>query len=201
MSAEQPGIVRTLAIIKTNFSIGLLYLPILYNPQYRGLITAHRVVVKQNAQLVIVLPGNTYDEVPGEKVYHVNLTPSLPNPTAEQVSAAFGLVATEFGKMLVRNVTLDSYEQLYDYCDTTAQLAALQAQPWYLFARLVRHALTHDQHWRFSKRDLAKLPVTWNGRTIEAEMDGKDIMREFYGYFETIELLDEMNAFAQTLNV
>lgn len=177
-----------------------MYLPILHNPQYRGSIVAHRVVVKQNAQLVIVLPGHTYQGPSDEKVYHVNLTASLPNASSEQVAEGFRFMANEFGKMLVRNVTLDSYEQLYDYCETTGQLATLQAQPWYLFARLVRHALTHDQHWRFSKKDLAKLPVTWKGRTIEASMDGKDIMVEFYGYFETIELLDEMYSFAQTLS-
>ena len=119
MSPDQPKIVQTLEIIKTNFSVGLMYLPILRNPQYQGLITAHRVVVKQNAQLEIVLPGHDYEEVPGEKVYHVNLTPSLPDASPEQVSAGFAFVATEFSKMLVRNVTLDSYEQLYDYCETT----------------------------------------------------------------------------------
>jgi hypothetical protein len=30
-------------------------------------------------------------------------------------------------------------------------------------------------------------------------MDGKDIMFEFYGYFETIELLEDMHTFARTL--
>lgn len=200
MNSKPPRIVRTLEVIRTNLSVGLMYLPVLRNPQYRGLITAHRVVVKQNAQLVIILPGHAYNEAPSEKVYHVNLTPSLPNPTPDQLEIAFEFLGSEFGKMLVRNVTLDSYEQLYDYCETTGQLAALQAQSWYLFARLVRHALTHDQHWRFSKNDLARLPVTWKGKTIEPGMDGKDIMVEFYGYFEAIELLEEMYAFAQTLS-
>ena len=179
MSPDESRIVRVLEVIRTNFTLGLMYVPILRNPEYRGLITAHRVVVKENAQLVIVPPGRTYQEVPGEKVYHVNLTANLPGPNPEQVSVAFGFLANEFGKMLVRNVTLDAYEQLYDYCETTGQLGSLQSQPWYLFARLVRHALTHDQHWLFRKRDLAKLPVTWKERTIEANMGGKDIMVEF----------------------
>lgn len=199
MNSSPPRIVRVLEIIKTNYTLGLMYLPILHDPQYSGVINAHQLVVKKNAELVIVRPGNAYKEVAGEKVYHVNLTSSLPNPSPQQVNETLSLLAGEFSKMLVRVVTLDSYEQLYDYSESTGQLDALQAQDWYMFLRLVRHALTHDQHWGFRERDLAKLPVTWRGRTIEVDMDGKDVLMEFYGHFEMIELLEDMYAFAETL--
>ncbi len=59
---------------------------------------------------------------------------------------------------------------------------------------------THDQHWRFSPTVLGKLPVTWRGRTIQGDMDGEAIINEFYGWFETIELLEDMLAFARTLD-
>jgi len=200
MPAPESRIVRVIEVIKTNLSVGLMYIPLLRNPEFRSVVTAHRVVVKENAQLVIVRPGSSYQEVEGERFYYVDLIPSEANPTPGDVELAFSELAKEFGKMLVRNVTLDTYEQLFDYCESTGQLDGLQAQDWYLFARLVRHALTHDQHWRFSPRDLARLPVTWRDRTIKADMDGEDILMEFYGWFETIELLEDMLTFARTLD-
>ena len=120
MSPSEPRIVRVIEIIKTNFSLGLMYIPLLRNPEYRSVITAHRVVVKENAQLVIVKPGESYHEKEGERVYYVDLTPSLPNPSPQDVEAAFSELAKEFGKMLVRSVTLDAFEQLYDYCERTS---------------------------------------------------------------------------------
>lgn len=200
MSPDTPRIVRVLEIIKTNYSVGLMYLPILHNPGYRNVLKEHRVVVKQNAQLSIVLPGNSYKEVEGERIYYVDLIPNLPDPKPQEVDASFKALAHEFGTMLVRNVTLDAYEQLYDYCESSGQLDTMQSQDWYLFARLVRHALTHDQHWGFKERDLKKLPVTWRGRTITPEMNGQDVLMEFYGWFEAIELVEDMLTFSRELD-
>ena len=200
MSEETPRIVRVLEIIKTNYSVGLMYLPLLHNPAYRKVLSKHRVVVKENAQLTIVVPGNVYQEVEGERIYYVDLLSHLPNPSSEEIEAGFKYLAHEFGKMLVRTVTLDAYEQLYDYCETTGQLDKLQRQEWYLFARLVRNALTHDQHWGFKDRDLKKLPVTWRGRKITPEMNGQDVLMEFYGWFEAIEMIEDMLTFARGLD-
>jgi hypothetical protein len=75
------NIVRTLEIIKTNFSLGLMYLPILINPNFRGAIFAHKVMVKRDAQLVIVPPGQEYQPAPGEGFYPVNLEANAPRTT------------------------------------------------------------------------------------------------------------------------
>lgn len=107
----------------------------------------------------------------------------------------------EFAKMALRNFTLDSYEVLFDYCEQTNQLSRMQTQPWYEFARMVRHSLTHTQHWVFKRRkDLARLPVSWRGKTIEASMKGQELTCDFYDWWDACELWGEMYAFAETLS-
>ncbi len=105
----------------------------------------------------------------------------------------------EASKMLLRNLTLDGYESVYNYCDETGQLAQLQSQDWYQFYRLIRHCLTHTQKWKFPDRVKKKLPVTWQGRTINASDEGTEPTFEFFDWYAGLELFNEMRDFARTL--
>ncbi len=107
--------------------------------------------------------------------------------------------AMEFAKMLLRNLTIDSYEALFNYCEQSNQLAQMQAQSWYGFARMIRNSLTHTQHWRFTRRDLMRLPVEWRGKIIEPSMNNEELSFDFYDWWDGCELWNEMYAFAETL--
>ncbi len=111
----------------------------------------------------------------------------------------FEHAATEFAKMLLRTFTTESFEKLRGYCEETNQIDLMRRQPWYHFARMVRNSLKHSQTWNLNSYDLSLLPVTWNGKTIEASMNGQIMTWDFYDCFDALELWDEMYAFAQTL--
>jgi hypothetical protein len=51
----------------------------------------------------------------------------------------------------------------------------MEAKDWYQFTRLVVNSISHDFLWRFNKKEIAYLPITYEGFTIESKLNGLDI--------------------------
>jgi len=81
----------------------------------------------------------------------------------------------EWWKFVRRNLCKESFEVTKAYANANGAMAALQKQPWYAYARALRKAISHDFHFGFTNKDLARLPVTWAGKTIDGSMEGKDM--------------------------
>lgn len=111
----------------------------------------------------------------------------------------FKHASMEFAKMHLRTFATESFEKTKRYCESTDQVQLFKKQPWYQFARMVRNSLKHSQHWSFNNYDLSILPVTWQGKTIEAGMNGKEMTWEFFDPFDSLELWDNMYEFAKAL--
>lgn len=122
-----------LETIRSTFSVGLVCHGLLRTLEPEA-INSNRIVLKEDG-LFVVKPDQTLQIPPNESFYEVELG----GPAKWNIDHA----ALELAKMLLRNLTIDSYEAAYNYCEASGQLTAMQAQPWYQFARLVRHSLTH----------------------------------------------------------
>ena len=107
------------------------------------------------------------------------------------------IAVKEFLKSQIRALIKESFELVKDYCTQTSQNAAFRAQPWYHFARIIRNCLSHNFRIQFSRYDKSLLPLTWNGRTINASMDGQDLPLEFLSYAGSWELFMEFRIFSQ----
>jgi hypothetical protein len=78
-------------------------------------------------------------------------------------------------------------------------LDKLKSLPWYEYTRLVRNAVSHNFRFAFSARDKTKLPVTWNGMTIDGNCDGQAITYETLWHRTGYELFLKMKDFADSL--
>jgi hypothetical protein len=183
-------IVRQLKTIYSNYAIGLFAHCIFRRLKPGDMVRANRVIVGEDG--LYCIPRSK--SVPSEAGDYYELT------FAGSEELNLTRATLEFAKMLLRNLSIDSYEALFTYCERTDQLSRLQAQEWYGFARMVRNSLTHTQHWQFRPRDFKRLPVTWKGKTIEASMDGQELTFEFYDWWDGCELWNEMVAFADKLS-
>lgn len=179
-----------LKTVHSNFSFGLLSFCLLQRMKPQGFSSMNRVIIGEDG-LYCVPRGKVVPDEAGD-FYEVGLAGS-PDFNLQRANM-------EFAKMLLRNLTLDSYEALFRYSKDTNQLAKMRTQPWYSFARIVRNSLTHTQHWRFNSRDLSQLPVTWRNKTIDTSMDGQELTFDFYDWWDGCELWNEMLTFAVTLD-
>lgn len=98
------------------------------------------------------------------------------------------------------------FELLKDYCEdfdrgTKAAflMGKLKNMPWYQYTKLVRNAISHNFHFAFNPRDKSRLPVTWNGITIDISCDGKAITYETLWHRSGYQLFLEMREFADSL--
>jgi hypothetical protein len=181
---------RKLKVLQSNFSLGLMLVGSLADSKKKELCIKNTVVIKQEG-IFFVPSGKELHIASGESFYHFD--------TAGNPDLDFKHAILEFSKMLIRNVTLDSFEALYNYCKENGLEAHIHSQPWYRFARLVRNCLTHTQKVHFADYQLKWLPVTWQGNTIDRDLEGKELPFTVYGYWETCELLSEMQEFAETV--
>ncbi len=172
--------------VHVNFGIGLRGLAALSDLTPEQLQSRPKPVIKPDG---LYFSGAAYQAKDGEYIVGAKL------PDRERLKWAI----MEASKMLLRNLTLDGYESVYNYCDETGQLAQLQSQDWYQFYRLIRHCLTHTQKWKFPDRVKKTLPVTWQGRTINASDEGTEPPFEFFDWYVGLELFNEMRDFASTL--
>jgi len=95
---------------------------------------------------------------------------------------------------------LAGYCQDYDKLGLETNLTVrLKSTPWYIYARAIRNAVSHNFHFRFDVKFKKLLPTTWHGITISAEHDGQRISSETFGNAPGYDLLLEMKSFAERL--
>ena len=186
--AEHPK--QKLRVLQSNFSLGLMLVGSLADPKKKEICIKNTVVIREEG-IFFVPSGKTLHIPPGESCYSFDIAG---NPNLD-----FKHAILEFSKMLIRNATIDSFEALYNYCKEKGIEAHLHSQPWYRFARLVRNCLTHTQKIHFADYQLKWLPVSWKGNTIDRSLEGKELPFTTYSYWQTCELLSEMQKFAETV--
>lgn len=102
-------------------------------------------------------------------------------------------------KMIHRAALKELFELLRHYCHETKQMSLFKSAPWYQFARIARNSLSHNYRLEFKKYDMSVLPVTWDGLTIDASMDGKYLpMEEFFTRPKLWTLIGEMELYVGT---
>lgn len=104
----------------------------------------------------------------------------------------------EFTTMLLRGLLKESFETVRAYAKSSQQRAALKAQPWFQFFRLIRNCVSHNFHFEFTEDDKKLLPVSWHGRTVDKNLDGKPLEIAFLGYDGVWALFSELVNFADT---
>jgi hypothetical protein len=181
---------QKLKVLQSNFSLGLMLVGSLADKQKKETCIKNTVVIREEG-IFFVPSGKSLTIPEGENFYQFEIGG---NPNLD-----FKHAILEFSKVLIRNVTIDSFEALYNYCKANRIESQLHSQPWYRFSRLVRNCLTHTQKIHFANYQLNWLPVTWNGNTIDRSLEGKELPFTIYGYWQTCELLSEMQAFAATI--
>jgi hypothetical protein len=99
-----------------------------------------------------------------------------------------------------------SFEVLRNYCEdydaligTASQRPMLENANWYVYAVAVRNAVSHNFRFRFRGDFRKRLPTTWNGMTITADMDGKPLEPGTFWHRQGYALFLAMHAFAKTL--
>ncbi len=107
------------------------------------------------------------------------------------------LALNEFAKMLLRTFIKEAFEHIKDYCEKTNQYPTFKSEPWYEFARLIRNYLSHNCRFEFNKYDKERLPVEWNGKLINVDMDKKTLDTSFFSYVEAWELYQEFENFVK----
>jgi len=98
----------------------------------------------------------------------------------------------QFLLMGLRTFHKELFEMVNKYCDNTNQKNLLKKEEWYHFARLIRNCLSHDNKFIFGKFDKSLLPLSWNGKNITIDMDGKVLMVSEYDISDHFKMYDEM---------
>ena len=116
------------------------------------------------------------------------------------------IISSQFLLTHLRALVRVPFELLKDYCEDFDKTAAqpflmdkLKKTPWFEYTRLVRNAVSHNFRFAFDKNDRAKLPVAWNGITIDGSHDKKEITYETLWHRPGYELFLEMKDFADSL--
>lgn len=188
MADELLGVLQTL---RGTFSLGLLCWAVVKDPETQALIHSHDVCILKQG-LRAVKQGQNRKIPAGTEVYDVAVSgPGVPND--------YDHLSQELSKMLLRNFSADCFEAVKEYCEKSEQIKEMQSQPWYQFARIVRNSLTHTQYWKFTPYDLSLLPITWNGKKIDASLQGKESDSIVCNWFDACVLYAAMYSFAQSL--
>jgi hypothetical protein len=116
------------------------------------------------------------------------------------------IIVSDFNLTHLHTLIRAPLEVLRDYCeDYDAEVpearlyATLKATGWYLFATLIRNAVSHNYRYEFSNGTRQMLPLTWNGFALTQDLQGKPIDYETFWYKGGYELFLEMKDFATTL--
>jgi hypothetical protein len=173
-------------------------------------------VVPTKAELLSQLENAKNNYILGLAALSLFATPQV-YPILEQQSATFGpytvqfrhvagllaniadrdIAVKEFLLMLVRALIKEPFELVKDHSAKTGQNAALKAESWYQFGRMIRNALSHNFTFEFNKYDKGLLPESWRTRTLTVAMDQQPLALSFFGYVEAWELFQEFADFAR----
>ncbi|MGA7437273.1 MAG: hypothetical protein WBW32_03985 [Luteibacter sp.] len=150
----------------------------------------------QGSKVLLTPDGSlTFNPDPAECVgarYEVDLS-QIPQNRANE-PAFFEEKLAQFWAASRRNLLVECYEILWAYAEARHLVSDLQAQPWYRFARTIRHSMAHDLHIRIHPKDRPFLPISWGGKSIDASMEGMEMKRNLLDPYVTHTLLDEMES-------
>lgn len=124
----------------------------------------------------------------------------------DQVAALFGsgsdrqIALEEFAKSVLRCLLKEGHELVADYFKREGLFSDLSAQSWWQFSRLIRNALSHNFCFRLNDKDMKLLPLSWQGKTIDASVDGQPLMMSFLGYADAWRLFLEYETFVLGLS-
>ncbi len=94
----------------------------------------------------------------------------------------------------------EGHELVTDYCKREGLYSDLSAQSWWQFSRLIRNVLSHNFCFRLNDKDMKLLPLSWQGKTIDASVDGQPLMMSFFGYADAWRLFLEYETFVLGLS-
>jgi len=106
-------------------------------------------------------------------------------------------VITNSIALLVRTVFKESFAALKIYGEETDQwFGKLERQDWYQYLRLMRNSMEKtsllDLRFAFTKNDIENnLPLTWNGKRLDAAMNGLPIDFDLFSPSDALDLLAE----------
>ncbi len=78
-------------------------------------------------------------------------------------------------RALTRNLFKEVFRLTLAYSVFSNQRQLIKGESWFEFARIEANSLSHNFRLEFRRHDLAALPVTYGGVTIEASQNGKTI--------------------------
>jgi hypothetical protein len=135
----------------------------------------------------------------GRWISYGDLAPLLSDPMKREI------LSSEFLLTYLHTSIRAPFELLSDYCEDfdkaspgQSLVRKMKSEPWYGVAYIVRNAVSHNFHIEFGKlRD--KIPISWRGTTITADMEGRPMTAEIFWHRPGYELFLEMQAFAELL--
>lgn len=180
-----------LLTVRSNFSIGLFLYCVVRRMKKDEVKLQNRVLVAEDGIYCVPFDKPPPSDLTGQQNYEVGFGGS----------GDFNIrnFSDQFALMLLRNISVESFEAVRSYCSDTGQFDQMKQQSWYQFARLVRHSFAHDYHWNFRKQDFKHLPTTWRRRTLDISMQGQRHMGSHYDWFDACELWEEIKDFASSL--
>lgn len=108
---------------------------------------------------------------------------------------------SEFSKSIVRTFIHNTYEVVLEYAIETNQKQKLFNSELMTFTRLLRNNVGHDHKFRFrNERERQRLRnrlVTWRGKEITLEMEGKQIPIDLVDHASVTNLLLDILNFVQ----
>jgi hypothetical protein len=104
-------------------------------------------------------------------------------------------IIRNFGSMCLRVFITETYEVTKDFCKKSKQMKRFERQSWYQFERLIRNALNHNFRFEFSENDKKLLPVSWKGKIITVDLDGKPVQHSVIDYQTALELHNDLRSF------
>lgn len=105
---------------------------------------------------------------------------------------------SEFYNSPRRVLIKESFEVTQAYANAIGEKNELKKEEWFQFARIVRNAISHDFHFKFSSFDRNYLPITYRAVTIDQSMDGKAMPSNVLPPGLTWELYSRFTAFVDS---
>jgi hypothetical protein len=123
----------------------------------------------------------------------------------DQIPARFA-ITTDFALNQLHALLRAPFELLTDYCADVSRaepewqlLRQLKSTDWYEFARIIRNTISHNFRFHFTERDKARLPISWRGISLTADLQGKPLTYESFWHNSGYELFLAMRDFAEEL--
>jgi hypothetical protein len=138
--------------------------------------------------------GIRIGEEPGRPGYGLSLD-ALADLLADQNNRQ--VLRRNINLFMKQDLVRTAYEHIAHYCEEHGRFDEMRAQPWWMFARIIRNTISHKTGARIHMWPKgAPDTVTWKGHTLQKADVDKDID---FGGDDAFYLFDEMVGFARTL--